>query len=130
MQRNTRYPGTPPADRVVVDDPRTMCLLGLLMRDLLARNLARDTLYEKVKHLETVVQVGAGDMTVTMQFSGGRLRITEGGTHSARARVRGSFAAMLDIVTGKGILGPVLQGRIEIAGNPLVLLKILPLIRT
>ncbi len=118
-----------PADRVVVEDPEHTNLLGLLMRDLVASNLAREETYERVRGMEGDIQVRAGGMVVTMRFGGGQMRIIEGEQKDPRASVAGSMPALLSVVTGGGMLGPLLSGAIKIGGNPFALLKVLPLIK-
>jgi len=121
--------GKEPAERVVVEDPEHTNLLGLLMRDLVASNLAREETYERVRGMEGDIQVRAGGMVVTMRFGGGQLRIIEGEQKDPKASVAGSMPALLSVVTGGGMLGPLLSGAIKIGGNPFTLLKVLPLIK-
>lgn len=116
-------------ERVVVDEPEATNLLGLLVKDLAARNLANDLTYERVRHMQGDVQVRAGDMVVTMRFGEGKLTILDGERGEPRARVQGSMGALLSVVTGGGLLGPLVSGAIKIGGNPFMLLKVLPLIQ-
>jgi hypothetical protein len=119
-----------PGERVVVEDPEHTNLLGLLMKDLVASNLADDATYEKMKAIQGDIQVRAGDMVVTMRFGGDQLRILDGEQKDPKASVGGSMPALLSVVTGGGMIGPLLSGAIKIGGNPFVLLKVLPLIRS
>ena len=121
--------GKEPAERVVVEDPEHTNLLGLLMKDLAASNIAKESTYERVRDMEGDIQVRAGDMVVTMRFGGGQLRIIDGEQKNPRARVQGSMPALLSVVTGGGMVGPLLSGAIKIGGNPFTLLKVLPLIQ-
>jgi hypothetical protein len=115
--------------RVVVDDPPRTCLLGLLMRDLLERNLARPEVAGRIRSLRGDVQVGAGRMVVTLVFGGETPVIRQGGAPRPRARVGGTFPAMLDVVTGRSLLRPLLTGAIRVGGDALLLLRILPVLR-
>jgi len=126
MTETAREPG----ERVVVEDPEHTNLLGLLMRDLVATNLADDLTYERMRSMEGDIQVRAGGMVVTMRFGGGQLRILEGEQKDPKASVGGSMPALLSVVTGGGMIGPLLSGAIKIGGNPFALLKVLPLIRS
>ncbi|MBW2262109.1 MAG: hypothetical protein JRG91_09065 [Deltaproteobacteria bacterium] len=121
--------GKEPAERVVVEDPEHTNLLGLLMKNLAASNLANESTYERVRGMEGDIQIRAGDMVVTMRFGGGQLRIIEGEQEKPRARVQGSMPALLSVVTGGGMIGPLLSGAIKIGGNPFTLLKVLPIIQ-
>jgi hypothetical protein len=116
------------AERVVVDQPETQSLLGLLMRNILADNMADDTKYARVRDLVADIQVQASDMVVTLRFAGGTLTIVKGPSEKPRARVRGGLGAFLRVATGGGVIGPVLAGEIAIGGNPFVLLRLLPLL--
>lgn len=116
--------------RVVVETPERTCLLGLLMEDLLARNLRREDNAARVARFRGDIEVGAGEMVVTLRFADGTLTIVQGGSSDPRARVQGSLGALLGIVTGAGLVGPLLAGEIRIGGNPFLLLKILPLIKS
>lgn len=115
--------------RVVVEDPEHMNLLGLLMQGLLSTNLANPAIARKVGSLRGDVRVQAGEMAVTLRFSDGPLRILRETETRPKAGVCGSMPALLGVVAGKGLVGPVLSRAIRIQGNPFVLLKMLPLIR-
>jgi len=125
MSEGIRAPG----ERVVIDRPETMNLLGLLMKGLLAANLADERKYSRAKKLEGDVAVKAGEMVITLRFHDGLLTILRGPMEKPRARVRGTMAALLAVVINKGLVGRVLSGQMMIGGNPFFLLKILPLIR-
>jgi hypothetical protein len=114
---------------VVVDDLEHQNLLGLLMKELLAANLADDAIHARVKNLKGDIQVGASDMVITMRFSGGQLTLLSGPSDNPRARVSGDMSALLGVCSGAGLVAPVLSGAIKIGGNPFLLLKILPLIK-
>lgn len=121
--------GLSPEERVVVVDPPRMNLLGLLMRGLLASNLADPVLYARARALCGDVRVEAGTMAVTLRFDGKRIVITLSGDGRPRARVRGSMSALLGMVAGNGIVAPVLTRAVRIGGNPFMLLRMLPLIQ-
>jgi hypothetical protein len=106
-----------------------MNLLGLLIRGLLASNLADPVLYARARTLRGDVRVDAGTMAVTLRFDGAGVVIAPVGSERPRARVRGSMSALLGMVAGKGIVAPVLTGAVRIGGNPFMLLRMLPLIQ-
>ncbi len=122
-------PTLAPDDRVVVDDPANMNLLGLLMRGLLAESLLDDARYAVAKKMRGDVAVRAGSMAVTLRFGGGRLTLVRGDSPSARARVAGTMTALLGVVLRQGMVRAFFAGKLRIGGNPFVLLRILPLIR-
>jgi hypothetical protein len=115
--------------RVVVDQPEGMNLLGLLMRGLLAVNLADDRLWAKARGMSGDVLVTAGRMAVTIRFGDGRVTIVRGDAGASRARVSGGMKDLLGVVAEGRMVGPFLAGRLRIGGNPFVLLGMLPLIK-
>lgn len=117
------------SDRVIVDQPERQNLLGLLMQNILAANLADEAKYSKVRATKADIQVQAGEMVVTLRLDDGKLTIIAGPTESPKAKVRGEMAALLSVASGGGIVGPFLKGDVRASGNLLLLLKILPLIR-
>ena len=122
-------PGAESKERVAVEKPEKMNLLGLLMRNLLATNLADDGLYERVTRMRGDVRIKAGGMSVVLRFGGAALGIVSDTGGPVRARVGGSMPALLGMVAGQGMVKPFLTGAVRIGGNPFVLLKMLPLIR-
>ena len=115
--------------RVVVDHPEEMNLLGLLMRGLLAANLADERLYAKARGMSGDVLVCAGRMAVTLRFGEGRITIVRGDAGASRARVSGGMKDLLGVVAEGRMVAPFLAGRLKIGGNPFVLLGMLPLIK-
>ncbi|MCC6521162.1 MAG: hypothetical protein IT373_00740 [Polyangiaceae bacterium] len=116
------------ASLVRLHEPERMNLLGLLMRGLLTANLEDPGLRARALALRGSIDVRAGDMHVTLRFAPEGVHIAADGT-SANARVSGDMKSLLGVVTGAGMIGPVLRGRVRIGGNPLLLLRVLPLIR-
>ncbi|MCC6525339.1 MAG: SCP2 sterol-binding domain-containing protein [Polyangiaceae bacterium] len=127
-----RRPAEPLAARaehlVILHEPERMNLLGLLMRGLLAANLEDPELRARALRLRAGIHVRAGDMHVTLRFAEDGVHITAG-AEASNARVSGDMKALLGVVTGAGMIGPVLRGRVRIGGNPFLLLRVLPLIR-
>ena len=115
--------------RVVIDSPETMNLLGLLMSGLLTTNLAQDPAFEKARSINCDVLVRAGEMAVTLRMGDGGLTIIRGDAGGSKAKVGGTMPALLGVVAEGRMVWPFLTGKIKIGGNPLVLLKMLPLIR-
>lgn len=115
---------------VILDAPERQNLLGLLLKNILDAN-AEDQ--KKVKKLETIkgdVRVKAGEMIVTLQFRQGTVTVVTGPTDSPRARVEGDMAAFLDIASGGSLISPFFAGSIKIGGNPFLLLKLLPFLKS
>ena len=114
---------------VTLDRPEYANLLALLMHNLLERAVAEPAAQDRARRLSGDIQVDAGGMTVTLRFTGDGVVVLSEAAAKPRARVRGQMDALLGMVTGGGVVGPVLTGRVRIGGNPFVLLKMLPLIR-
>ena len=118
------------ADRVSVDQPETMNILGLLMKGLLALNMEDEAKYARACKLKGDILVTAGAMSVTLRFADNKLTIIRGATEKPKAKVAGTMGALLGVVTGEGMVLPFLAGKLKIGGNPFTLLKMLPLIQS
>lgn len=118
------------ADRVRLEEPEKMSILGLLMQGLLSNNLADEGKYARACSMKGDILVQAAKMSVTLRFDDGVLTIICGDAGRARAKVAGSMGSLLGVVTGDGVVGPFLSGKLKIGGNPFVLLKMLPLIQS
>jgi hypothetical protein len=115
---------------VALDDPPKASLMALLMKGLVDDALKIDANGRAAAALRGAVRVRAGRREVVMVFNQGAVRIVTGGAElPVRAGVAGGMRDLLGIVTGGGMVWPVLSGRLRIAGNPFFLLKLLPLIR-
>ena len=115
--------------RVIIDDPPSMSLLGLMLGNIIDRQSDRPEVVKRLQKLRGALVVEAGHMTITMQFGDGKVTIKRGPVDSPKAKVRGSMSAMLDISLGGGMVGPYLSGRIKTRGSLLMLLRVLPLLR-
>jgi hypothetical protein len=114
---------------VRIDQPETMNLMGLLMKGLIEGNLERPGVAERLARMKGEAYVQAGEMGVTLRFEEGGVVILRGAVGRPRASVRASMLDLLGVVTGAGMIRPVLSRRVRIRGNPLVLLRMLPLIQ-
>lgn len=114
---------------IVVEDPPSMHLLGLMMRGLLADNLAVPWKRHRARRLRGEVVVVAGGMQVALRFSEDVLVVSREPGSRPRARVSGAMTALLGMVTGSGLVLPVLMGRVRIRGDILFLFRLLPLLR-
>lgn len=115
--------------RVIIDDPSSMSLLGLLLGSIIERQADQPQSIKRIEKLRGALVVEAGTMTITLQFADGKVTILRGAVEGARARVRGSMEALLNISLGKGMVGPWLSGRIKTKGSLFMLLRVLPLMR-
>jgi hypothetical protein len=106
-----------------------MSLLGLMLGELLEANLATPRGAAIAGPLRGGIGVRAGGMAVTIRFDRGRVTVARGIDAGARARVKGSLDALLQVALGRGAVRAFLAGEIGIGGNPLFLLRALPLLR-
>lgn len=117
------------APPVEIDEPARANLMVLLMRGILERNLQDPDKAARASRLRGDIRVKAGRMTATLSFHGGGIILYSGvRERRPRAGVRGDMVTLLAVVTGQGVVGPFLRGRVGISGNPFVLLGVLPLI--
>jgi len=117
-----------PSDLTIVDRDR-MCLLGLMLGGVLARNLARPEIRAAARKLSGDLGVTAGKMSVTLSFDSGAVTVTRGIGNRPRARVRGSLDGLLQVSLGRGPVRSFLAGEVSFKGNPLFVLRALPLMR-
>ena len=116
--------------RVVIDDPPTMSLLGLLLGSIIERRAESPEGQKRLGKLKGAMVVEAGKMAISMRFAEGRVTISRGSVEGPRARVRGSMDALMKIALGGGMIGPWLAGRIQTQGSLPMLLKVMPLMKT
>jgi len=112
------------AGKVEMPDPGKMHLAGHVLRALLESNVRAGARVPR-----GCIAVCAGQMGLTLVGDGQRLLLEAGVSPEARAVVSGSLDAFTDVALGRGMVLPVLTGRLRLAGNPLALLAWLPLLR-
>jgi hypothetical protein len=115
--------------RVTIDEPARMSLLGLIIGNVLERNLDKPELLRRAERVRGDVVVQAGEMVVTLVFAGGPVTVRRGRVERPRASVQGSLGAFTDLATGGGMIGPVLRGRLKPRGSWLMLLKLRKLLQ-
>jgi hypothetical protein len=106
-----------------------MSLLGLMLGEILEANLAQPRCAALARQLRGALGVRAGGMTVTIRFDRGKVAVARGLDAGAKARVKGSLDALLQVALGRGAIRSFLTGEIGFGGNPFFLLKVLPLLR-
>jgi len=111
-------------DRVTIDDPPRMNLLGLILAGIIERNLEDQEKRQRFEKLDAEVVVRAGEMAVTLRFGGGRLVVSRGASERPRAQVAGSLDALMALSLGGGMVGPWLAGRLKTRGSLLLLLRL------
>ena len=114
--------------KVVFRPPDEMNLLGYILRSVIDRNLQSPTGQRTFQKMKGRVLVGASQMKVTLDFDGDDLQMSVGEQGKAQARVQGSMDTMLGVSLGKGMIGPVLSGRLKVGGRVWRLLRMLKLL--
>jgi hypothetical protein len=117
-----------PVKLEIVDQER-MSLLGLMLGGVLADNLALLEGAALARKLKGALGVTAGKMSVTLRFDRGPVSVVRGLEDQLRAQVRGSLDGLLQVSLGRGPVRSFLAGEVSFRGNPLFVLKVLPLMR-
>ena len=113
---------------VRVRDPENMNLFGLLLAGYFQSRLASPALMRRARKLSGDLCLRAGPLWATLRFDGDGIEVIRGRTGSARATVQGEMHTLLGVVTGQGMVRPFLRRQVRIAGDPLFLLKMMPLL--
>lgn len=117
--------------RVEVADPERMHLLGLMLASVLSRRLEDARAAANARKIKKPVVIIAGEMVVSLHFEEGRVAVRrEPPAERVGARIEGTLMALLDVALGQKRLRHVLLGRIRVRGSPLVLLRMLALLRS
>lgn len=114
---------------LTIVDRERMSLLGLMLGGVIERNLALPEGRAAARKLSGSLGVTAGKMSVTLHFDRESVSLTRGLGEHLRARVRGSLDGLLQVSLGRGPVRSFLAGEVSFKGNPLFVLKVLPLMR-
>lgn len=117
-------------EHVIINDPPTMNLLGLLLGNIIERNLAHEAKLRKFQKLSGALEVHAGEMCVTLTFADDKMTVSRGPADKPKATVSGAMDALLGMALGGGMVLPWLAGRIKTRGNLFMLLALKPLLAT
>jgi len=111
---------------VVLEKPESMNLLGLILKMILERNLKQGMMADLVRNTKGALRIGAGPMKATLKFEGERVVVARDWIEPARAKVAASLDTFLGIGLGKNPVVPLFLGKIQLGGNLLWLLKLMP----
>jgi len=112
-----------------VENPASLNLLGLFVRDLVERNLAHPQAAARARRLRGRVALKAGRMAVTLCFRDGEVALERGAAGRANAAVEGNLAAFLRLGLGQNPVQAVLTRQVRVRGNLWLLLRMMPLLR-
>lgn len=110
-------------------DRDSLNLLGLMLGGILEENIASPRGSDLVRKLRGAVGVTAGKMQITLRFHEDGITVVRGIEPGTRARVKGSLDGLLQVSLGRGAVRSFLAGEVSFSGNPLFVLKMLPLLR-
>ena len=110
-------------------DRDSLNLLGLMLGGILEENIASPRGSDLVRKLRGAVGVTAGKMQITLRFHEDGITVVRGIEPGTRARVKGSLDGLLQVSLGRGAVRSFLAGEVPFSGNPLFVLKMLPLLR-
>jgi ubiquinone biosynthesis protein UbiJ len=114
---------------VAADRVESLNLLGLMLRALVARNLADPAIARRIRGISGDVLLCADRMRVTLRLRQGEIAVLRDAAGPWRARVQGSLGALLALALGRGLVWAVLSRRVRVGGNLLLLLRLMPLLR-
>ena len=110
-------------------DRDSLNLLGLMLGGILEENIASPRGSDLVRKLRGTVGVTEGKMQITLRFHEDGITVVRGIEPGTRARVKGSLDGLLQVSLGRGAVRSFLAGEVSFSGNPIFVLKMLPLLR-
>ena len=107
-----------------------MNLLGLMLGGVVASNLNSAKGASLASRLSGTLGITAGKMSITVRFADGEVLVSRGLQADLKSHVRGSLSSLLQISLGRSPISAFLAGDVSFTGNPLFLLKLVPLLRS
>lgn len=105
------------APEVLVDDPGSLNLLGLVLRQLINQNLKKPKLVQKLPGMHVVMGLRAGRMCVTLRVKDGTVSLENGSAPDVNIRVRGSMKDFMTLGLSKVPWEGLLRGRLWASGR-------------
>ncbi|MCL2824316.1 MAG: SCP2 sterol-binding domain-containing protein [Polyangiaceae bacterium] len=116
---------------VTIDQPEHMNLAGLLFAGFLSGQLSSPKLARRASRIRGAFGFQVGQMQFTVTFRKDSIHISQGFATNTRARVAGPLSEITSLITGPNTpiipLIAVLEGRLQIRGNPFALLRLMPI---
>lgn len=109
-----------------INNPEKMNLLGLILANILKKNLKNKGVSRLLERLSSSINIKAGRMKVNLRFNKGEIQIRRGFSDNADACVSGTLDAFIDLGLRRNLLNRFLKGDVKIGGN---ILKLLPLFK-
>ncbi|MBI5501099.1 MAG: SCP2 sterol-binding domain-containing protein [Deltaproteobacteria bacterium] len=118
-----------PPYRVTLVEPERLSLAAHMVAGLLRRNLVDARCAARAARVRGAVVVDAGGMKLCLEFGASEVRVRGGEADHPRARIAAPLDALLGVALGRGVVGAFLRGRVKARGNPLVLWRLLGLMK-
>lgn len=115
--------------QIQLHEPERLSLVAFFLRDLLQNRLEREQVREIAQSLNAKVAFIASGMEITLRFDGAAVVILPGKQDQANATISGELNELLDVALGANYIPLLLTGKIKIAGNLFVLVKLLKVMR-
>jgi hypothetical protein len=115
---------------VHVEDPERMNLLGLILAQVLERQLADDRRARWVRGLDATIAVKSGGMAVTVALAPGRpVRLTRTEVDAPTASMEAPLDVLADLALSRRLVVHALRRRFSLSGNLPTLLRFWQLLR-
>ncbi len=115
--------------RVSVVEPDRLSLAGHMVASLLRRSCVDERNAARASRVRGDVAVDAGGMRLCLEFGRDEVRVRAGESAHPRASIVAPLDVLLDTALGRGVVGNFLRGRVRARGNPLVLWRMMKLMR-
>lgn len=109
-----------------IEHPENMNLLGLILANMLKKNLQNQDVSRLVEKLSSSINIKAGRMKANLGFKNGEVLISSGFLSNSDASVSGTLDAFIDLGLRRNLLNRFLRGDVKVGGN---ILKLLPLLK-
>lgn len=113
-----------------VEEPEKLNLIGLFVMRILEKNLQNPHNINRIKNLKASIVINAGEMSITLVFKEGQVKIKRGQVEKSDAKIEGSLESFLKFALGASPIRLIISRQIKISGNPILLLKLVKLMRT
>ena len=116
---------------VRVDNKSSMSILGLILKNIVDKNIADPKVYAKISRVKSIINIQAGRMKVHLLMNRGELEVKPGWHPQPTARVSGSMDAIMNI--GKGHFHKVpldfFTLNFKVGGNVFAMLPLLSIMK-
>ncbi|MDF1566039.1 MAG: SCP2 sterol-binding domain-containing protein [Deltaproteobacteria bacterium] len=115
--------------RLETENPQTLHLLSLLLRERLQLSLSTPEGQSRARKIKGSAAFLAEGMETRVVFEGERIHLGQSQTGKIDVRAGGTLAAFVALCRGRARVMNVVRRQVRVRGNPLLLMKILPLLR-